>query len=100
MMLLELEGMQNGVFMSTHFKTKAVYHHQPVTIPLLLEVYIKYFRQGTSDMEEVFLTTDGTPMEQGYINKGKHIILCYLCYCLPCVTIYMQRWQNISPSLV
>jgi len=52
MMLLELEGMQNGVVMSTHFKTKAVYHHRPVTIPLLLEVYVKYFRQGTSVLDD------------------------------------------------
>lgn len=75
-MSLDLEGMHDGVVMSTHFKTAAVYRHQPVTIPLLLEVYVKYFRQGTSEMEEVFLTTHGTPMKQGYINRGKYDVWC------------------------
>lgn len=69
-MRLDLEGIQAGVVLSTNFKTAATYRHQPVTVPLLLDVYVKYFRQGSPEVEEVFLTNKGTPMKQGYINRA------------------------------
>ena len=62
--------------MSPHFKTAAVYKEQPVTVPLLLDIYVNYFRIATSDMKEVFVTTKGTPVQQGYINKGNNCCLC------------------------
>lgn len=64
--------------MSINFKTAAAYGYQPVTTTRLLEVYVDYFRKGTSDVEEVFLTTKGTPMKQGYVNRGKDELYCHI----------------------
>lgn len=69
----DLDNMTGGVVMSPHFKTAAVYKQQPVTVPLLLDIYVQYFRRASSDVKEVFVTTTGTCVSQGHLNKGIYV---------------------------
>lgn len=100
---LELKDLKGGVVMSTHFKTSAVYGYQPVTLPLLLDIYVKYFRHGSDEVEEVFLTTTGAPMKQGYINRGTNCHVTIYSVCLACKFVcthrYEQLWQTTLPYL-
>ena len=66
----DLERMVDGVVLSPHFKTATEYKDQPVTVTLLVHVYIKFFRKPAEESEEaLFVTTKGTPVLQGYINS-------------------------------
>jgi hypothetical protein len=73
--LVDIDGMVNDIVLSRNFKTATVYKHQPVTTTMLVKVYIKYFRQDSPGVDTVFVTARGTPVQQGYINKGK----CDVC---------------------
>jgi len=57
--------------LSNKFKTAAHFSAQPVTLTLLMQVYIKYFRVACDGNIYVFTTTVGTSIRQGYINRGK-----------------------------
>jgi hypothetical protein len=69
-MMLDLEGSMGGVVLSSNFKTAAVYKNQPITLTVLLDVYVRHFRLEGDGDPHVFKTTAGTPVRQGYINRG------------------------------
>jgi len=85
----DLMNHEGGVVFSRHFKTRKEYAAQPVSVNALLQVYVERFRVGCDDDNDclVFTTTRGTPMKQGYINKGNCAVICLLinvCQCLFC----------------
>ena len=58
------------VILSDNFKTNYIYKFQPVTITVLINLYVQYIRPNTDDTEFLFLTCKGTQLGQGYVGKG------------------------------
>jgi hypothetical protein len=62
--------MINGKIMSTTFKTSSLYKFQPITTSVLVQCYVDHFRVDEG-CKLLFVTTQGEPMKQGMINKGR-----------------------------
>lgn len=68
--------MTNGKIMSTAFKTSHLYQYQTISVSVLVQCYVDYFRVDTV-CDKLFVTTRGEPMKQGMINKGLQEYFAY-----------------------
>ena len=72
--MIEIGKKINDKIMSAHFKTSHTFKWQPISLSVLVDAYIKHFRPG-AQCDEIFVTTKGTPVAQGMINKGRMLDL-------------------------
>ena len=62
------------VILSDNFKTSGMYKYQPVTITVLIGLYVQYIRPVTAGQDSfLFLTSKGTQLGQGYVGKGVNL---------------------------
>jgi hypothetical protein len=65
---IDMQTAVDGIFLSEDFKTNHIFGFQPVTFPLVMELYLQYVRPDT-DCPYLFVTNSGQQVAQGYINK-------------------------------
>lgn len=81
-----MDTVINGKVMSSNFKTSALYKWQAISLTVIVQCYVDYFRvDGTSD--RLFVNTRGEKMKQGMINKGKIINVGRVMLCNSAITV-------------
>lgn len=70
---IDIDTVINGKIMSNNFKTSALYKWQAISLTVIVQCYVDYFRVDNG-CDKLFVNTRGEKMKQGMINKGRHCI--------------------------